>query len=81
MKHRSEALSIYNTFFDMIRTHFDTTICVFHANFVGEYLSDALRRVLAEQVLYLSFLILVVMLRMGLLSISIVISLRLLVLL
>jgi hypothetical protein len=49
MKHRSEALSIYNTFFDMIRTHFDTTICVFHANSVGEYLSDALRRVLAEQ--------------------------------
>jgi hypothetical protein len=81
MKHRSEALSIYNTFFDMIRTHFDTTICVFHANSVGEYLSDALRRVLAEQVLYLSFLILVVMLRMGLLSVSIVISLRLLVLL
>jgi hypothetical protein len=81
MKHRSEALSIYNTFFDMIHTHFDTTICVFHANSIGEYLSDALRWVLAEQVLYLSFLILVVMLRMGLLSVSIVISLRLLVLL
>jgi hypothetical protein len=33
----------------MIRTHFDTSIHVFHADFAGEYLFDALRQVLAEQ--------------------------------
>jgi hypothetical protein len=33
----------------MIRTHFDTSICVFHEDSEGEYLSDALRQVLAEQ--------------------------------
>jgi hypothetical protein len=49
MKHRSEALSIYKNLFAMIRTHFDTSIRVFRANSVGEYLSDALRQVLAEQ--------------------------------
>jgi imidazoleglycerol phosphate dehydratase HisB len=49
MKHRSEALSIYKNFSIMIRTHFDTSICVFHADSVGEYLSDALHQVLAEQ--------------------------------
>jgi hypothetical protein len=31
----------------MIRTHFDTSIHVFHANSTGEYLSDALCQVLA----------------------------------
>jgi hypothetical protein len=49
MKHHSEALSIYKNFSTMIRTHFDTPIHVFHADFVGEYLSDALHQVLAEQ--------------------------------
>jgi hypothetical protein len=49
MKHRSEALSIYKTFFAIIRTHFGTFIRVFCANSAGEYLSDALRQVLAEQ--------------------------------
>jgi hypothetical protein len=49
MKHHSEALSIYKNFFAMIRTHFDTSICVFHVNSVGEYLFDALCQVLAEQ--------------------------------
>jgi hypothetical protein len=49
MKHHSEALSIYKNFFAMIRTHFDTPICVFCANSAGEYLSDALRQVLDEQ--------------------------------
>jgi hypothetical protein len=33
----------------MIRTHFDTPIHIFHADSVGEYFSDALRQVLAEQ--------------------------------
>jgi hypothetical protein len=49
MKHRSEALSVYKTFSAMIRTHFDTSIRVFCADSTGEYLSDALRQVLAEQ--------------------------------
>jgi hypothetical protein len=49
MKHHSEALSIYKNFSTMICTHFDTSICLFCAYFVGEYLSDALRQVLAEQ--------------------------------
>jgi hypothetical protein len=42
MKHRSEALSIYKNFSAMIRTLFDTPIHVFHADSVGEYLSNAL---------------------------------------
>jgi hypothetical protein len=33
----------------MIHTHFDTPIRVFHVDFAREYLSDALRQVLAEQ--------------------------------
>jgi hypothetical protein len=33
----------------MIRTHFDTSICVFRTDSTGEYLSDALGQVLAEQ--------------------------------
>jgi hypothetical protein len=49
MKHHSEALSMYKTFSAIICTHFDTSICVFHADSVGEYLFDALRHVLAEQ--------------------------------
>jgi hypothetical protein len=49
MKHRSDALSIYRNFSAMIYTHFDTPICVFCADSAGEYLSDALRQVLAEQ--------------------------------
>jgi hypothetical protein len=49
MKHRSEALSIYKNFSAMIRTHFDTPIRVFRVDSVGEYLSDALHQVLAEQ--------------------------------
>jgi hypothetical protein len=32
MKHRSEVLSIYKNFFAMIRTHFDTSICVFRTD-------------------------------------------------
>jgi hypothetical protein len=42
MKHRSEALSIY-------KTHFDTSIHVFRADSAVEYLSNALRQVLAKQ--------------------------------
>jgi hypothetical protein len=49
MKPRSEALSIYKIFSTMIHTHFDTSIHVFHADSAGEYLSDALCKVLAEQ--------------------------------
>jgi hypothetical protein len=49
MKHRSEALSIYKNFSAMIRIYFDTSIHFFRADSIGEYLSDALRQVLAEQ--------------------------------
>jgi transposase InsO family protein len=49
IKHRSEALSIYKNFSAMIHTHFDTPICVFRADSAREYVSDALRQVLAEQ--------------------------------
>jgi hypothetical protein len=49
MKHRSEGLSIYMNFSAMIRTHFDTSIRVFRANSVEEYLSNALHQVLVEQ--------------------------------
>jgi hypothetical protein len=78
MKHRSEILSIYKNFSAMIRTHFDTPIRVFHADFAREYLSDALRQAGYSS---LVFFALVLMLRMGLLSTSIVICLRLLVVL
>jgi hypothetical protein len=49
MKHHSEALSIYKNFSAIIRTYFDTSIHVFHVDSTGEYLSDALCQVLAEQ--------------------------------
>jgi hypothetical protein len=49
MKHRSDALSIYKNFSATIHTHFDTSICVFRADSTGEYLSDTLHQVLAEQ--------------------------------
>jgi hypothetical protein len=42
MKHRSETFFIYKNFSAMIRTHFDTSIHVFHADSIEEYLSDAL---------------------------------------
>jgi hypothetical protein len=49
MKHHNDALPIYKNFSAMIHTHFDTPILVFRADSVGEYLSDTLRQVLAEQ--------------------------------
>jgi transposase InsO family protein len=49
MKHHSEALSIYKNFSDMIHTYFDTPIHVFRVDSAGEYLSNALHQVLAEQ--------------------------------
>jgi hypothetical protein len=48
MKHRSEALFIYKNFSTMIRTHFNTSIHIFHADSTREYISDALRPVLTE---------------------------------
>jgi hypothetical protein len=49
MKHHSETLSIYKNFCDMIRNHFDTSIHIFCVDSAGEYISDALRQVHAEQ--------------------------------
>jgi hypothetical protein len=49
MKHHSETLSIYKNFSAMIHTHFDTYICIFHADSIGQYLSVALCQVLIEQ--------------------------------
>jgi hypothetical protein len=49
MKYCSEALPIYKNFSAMIHTHFDTSIHVFRFDSTGEYLSNALRQVLAEQ--------------------------------
>jgi hypothetical protein len=49
MKHHSEALSIYNNFSTLIRTHFDTSICVFHTDSAREYFSNALHQMLAKQ--------------------------------
>jgi hypothetical protein len=49
MKRHSETLSIYKNFSAIIHTHFDTSIRVFRADSTGEYLSDALRQVLAKQ--------------------------------
>jgi hypothetical protein len=49
MKYYGETLSIYKNFFGIIRTHFDTSIHIFHADSAREYLSYALRHVLAEQ--------------------------------
>jgi hypothetical protein len=49
MKYCSEALPIYKNFSAMIHTHFDTSIHVFCFDSTGEYLSNALRQVLAEQ--------------------------------
>jgi hypothetical protein len=48
MKYRTKALSIYKNFSAMIHTYFDTSIRVFHADSVGEYLFYALRKLLAE---------------------------------
>jgi hypothetical protein len=73
MKHCSGILSIYKNFSAMIHTYFDTSIHVFRANSAGEYLSNALRQVLAEQGTLAQFFVLVLILRMGLLSARIII--------
>jgi hypothetical protein len=49
MKHHTDALFIYKNFSAMIRTHFDTSMLVFHVNSIGEYISDALRQVLTKK--------------------------------
>lgn len=49
MSSRSQVLSIYQQFTTIVRTQFESTIRIFHADSAGEYLSTSLRRVLAEQ--------------------------------
>ena len=49
MRSRSEVLSIYQHFVAMVRTQYSTPIRVFRADSAGEYISQMLRGVLAEQ--------------------------------
>jgi hypothetical protein len=77
---RSEVLSIYQRFAAMVLTQFSIPICVFRANSASEYISKQLRGVLAEQGTLAQFSVRAPMLIMALLSVSIVIFLRPLVL-
>jgi hypothetical protein len=79
MKHCSEALSIYKTFVVMIHTCF-ALLFVFHVDSTGEYLFYALRHNLSKHNTPAHFHALVLMLRMVLLSASIIIYLKLLIL-
>jgi transposase InsO family protein len=49
MRSRSEVLSIYQRFAAMVRTQYSTPIHVFRADSAGEYISQLLHGVLAEQ--------------------------------
>src|SRR4051812_5036196 len=49
MRSHSEVLSIYQRFAAMVRTQYSTPIRVFRADSSGEYISQMLRGVLAEQ--------------------------------
>jgi hypothetical protein len=49
MSSRGQFLSIYQQFATMIRIQFDSLIRAFHADFAGEYISDAHRCFLTDQ--------------------------------
>src|SRR4051812_37232848 len=49
MRSRSEVLSTYQHFAAMVHTQYSTSIRVFRADSAGEYISQMLRGVLAEQ--------------------------------
>jgi hypothetical protein len=49
MASRGQFLSIYQQFATMIRTQYNSFICVFCADSAGEYISTAHRSYLAEQ--------------------------------
>jgi len=49
MKHRSQLLSIYQSFIRMIHTQFLSTIRIFCSDSGGEYLSNSFRQLLASE--------------------------------
>ena len=49
MKHRSQLLSIYQSFTHMVHTQFSTSIKVFRSDSDGEYLSDIFRQFLTSK--------------------------------
>jgi hypothetical protein len=73
---RAQLLTAYQTFATMVRTQYDSAICIFHANSGGEYLSRSLRRFFLRKALFLSTHAPVLTLITVLLSVSIVTFLR-----
>ena len=49
MKHRSQLISIYQSFAKMIHTQFSSSIRVFRSDSGGEYLSSAFRQFLSSE--------------------------------
>ena len=49
MKHRSQLLSIYQSFIRMIHTQFSSTIWIFRSDSGGKYLSNSFRQLLASE--------------------------------
>ena len=76
MKHRSQLISIYKSFACMIHTQFQSSIRVFHSNSGGNIYPTSFVSFFLMRVLSLSFHVLALMLKMGLLSVSTVTLLK-----